>query len=56
MISIGVSPFSRVFLNSQAMSSATTMPSKYMESIVKPGSLRKPSTVRLGMHAAMSNV
>ena len=56
MMSMGVSPLSRVFLNSQAMSSATTMPSRYMDSIVRPGSLRKPSTVRFGMHAAMSSV
>ena len=36
MISIGVSPFKSVFLKSHAISSATTIPSKYIASIVKP--------------------
>ncbi len=36
MMSIGVSPLSKVFLNSHAINSATTMPSKYIASIVRP--------------------
>ena len=56
MMSIGVSPFSRVFLKIQAINNATTMPSRYMPSIVTPPSLKKPNTRFSGMHAAMSSV
>ena len=56
MISMGVGPLSSVFLKIQAMSKATTIPSRYIESMVRPGSFRNPSTVKLGMQAAMRTV
>ena len=56
MMSMGVSPLRRVFLNNHAINRATTIPSKYMASIVSPASLKKPSTVTSGMQAAISTV
>src|SRR6266566_215192 len=55
MMSNGVSPLSRVFLNNHAINSATTIPSRYIDSMVRPLSLINPSTVTFGTHAAMSN-
>src|SRR5678809_1479899 len=56
MIRNGASPFSSVFLNSHAMTSATTMPKRYIDNMVNPVSFRKPRTVTLGMQAAINNV
>ena len=54
MMSSGVSPLSSVFLNSHAISSATTMPSRYIESIVMPESFQKPNSFLSGIVAAIS--
>ncbi len=52
----GVSPFSKVFLNSQAISSATTIPSRYMASMVSPWSLKKPKIATSGIAAPIKRV
>src|SRR5688572_5180097 len=56
MISMGVALLSNVFLNTHAISNATTVPSRYMASNVSPASERKPRTVFEGMHAAINTV
>ena len=56
MMSNGVSPRSSVFLNNHAISSATTIPNRYIASIVSPGSRMNPNTRRSGMQAPISNV
>ena len=56
MISSGVSPRSKVFLKSHAMSKATMIPSKYIASMVRPDSFRKPRTVIFGIQAPISSV
>ena len=54
MMSIGVSPLSSVFLNTHAITSAITVPSRYIESMVSPCRPMKPPSLRSGTHAAMS--
>src|SRR5260370_31124643 len=54
-MSNGVDALGGGFLNNHAISSATTMPSRYIDSIVKPLSFINPSTVMFGTNAAISN-
>ena len=53
---MGVGPLSSVFLNSHAMARATTMPSRYIASMVNPCRPNTPAKRFGGMHAAMSSV
>ena len=53
-MSIGVSPLSSVFLNTHAITSAITVPSRYIASSVSPCKPTTPPSFVSGTHAAIS--